>query len=138
MTTEATVRQSVAAARNFIVDLECAIFTSFTFNTDFFENNALPTALGIEGATSAALAAQIHQALSTTPVSVFFDANFAGPAAQNYKYLPCPIALEGGIFHPKNVILAGYSEEGDQWIYVSVASANLSMSGWGTNAEGFS
>ena len=45
--------------------------------------------------------------------------------------------IRGRFFHPKLVVIAGRSENRTTWVYLAVSSANLTLSGWGRNAESF-
>ena len=135
---EPTIRERVARARVYLSNLDCAIFTTFNFNADFFEENALPCALGVQAKRGGARKAEVNELLATTPTAVFFDHRVARYSAGDYRYLQCPVVLKNGLyFHPKNIILAGTNDGGERWVYISASSANLSMSGWGRNAEGF-
>ena len=45
--------------------------------------------------------------------------------------------LRGRFFHPKLIVVSGRSENRTTWVYLAVSSANLTISGWGRNAESF-
>ena len=45
--------------------------------------------------------------------------------------------VRGRFFHPKLVVISGRSQKGTTWVYLAVSSANLTLSGWGRNAESF-
>lgn len=136
MTTPAfTIRKRIAEARAFLGELDCAVLTTFSFNADFFEENVLPVLLVTDDAKGPARRMMVHDSLGVTAVSVFFDPAVAKKPTGRYRYSACPVWLKGRLFHTKNIILAGRDAQGTVWVYVSVSSANLTLSGWGRNVE---
>ena len=134
------IRERVEEARSYLYELDSVVLTTFNFNADFFEENVLPTLLGVDAEAKAAQRAQLHERLCEVPVDIFFDPSVARYSAGDFRYLACPIVPgveTRSLFHPKNIILAGRDREGVSWVYVSVSSANLTLSGWGRNAEIF-
>ena len=51
--------------------------------------------------------------------------------------LPTVLGVEGKSAAARRAVMAGRSEDGTTWVYLSVSSANLTLSGWGRNAESF-
>ena len=133
---EETIRERIATARSHFKYLDAAIFTTFALNTDFFEENVLPVALGVEAEDQAARRAQVHEQLAEVPVSVYYDATAEIKLSGKYRYTASPVPLRDRFFHPKNVILAGRDSHEQHWVYITAASANLTLSGWGKNGEG--
>ncbi len=118
-------------------EIEAALFTTFNFDPEFFEENVLPVLFGVEvGASRAVRRRAVHDGLARTPVGVCFDASVARAGVDDYRYTAYPVRLPGAFFHPKNIILVGWRDE-RLWLYISAASSNLSLSGWGLNVEGF-
>jgi hypothetical protein len=118
--------------------LEVALFTSFNFHADFFEQNVLPALFGVEdGVTRHAREQLVHRGLRHTQVGVFYDPSAAKPGAKSFRYTAYPVFVPGRLFHPKLILLFGRDHDGVAWIYIATMSANLSLSGWGRNCEGF-
>ena len=129
--------------------LEFALFTSFNFNPDFFEQNVLPTLFGLDLADKASPRANeqhVHKQLMHCRVAVAYDPAVAEAGAGRFRYSACPVYLGGQRrFHPKMIVLGGTVKDKDakgretsvQWLYLAVTSANLTLAGWGRNCEGF-
>ena len=132
-----TVRVRVERASQYFREMDGVILTTFNLNGDFLEDNALPTVLGVEATTTAGRRAELHQRLGTTPCTVFYDPTTRPKVSGLYRYVARPVPVRGRFFHPKLVIIAGRSEDGRRWVYLAVSSANLTLSGWGRNAESF-
>src|SRR5436190_1555107 len=110
-----TIRERLGEAARFFANLDAALFTTFNFNPDFFEQNVLPTALGVEAPNVAAARPVVHARLCEVPVIVFYDPSIQVQPGGVFQYTSCPIAVKGAFFHPKNVILAGIDEENTSW-----------------------
>jgi len=132
-----TLRQRIERASSYFRELDGVVLTTFNLSTTFLEDNALPSIFGLEGKTMAARRAELHQRLGATPCTVFYDPSVAPRISGRYRYVARPVPIRGRFFHPKLVILAGRNENGITWIYLAVSSANLTISGWGRNAESF-
>ena len=132
-----TLRERVEHASAYFHNLEGVVFTTFNLSATFLEDHALPAALGIEGKTTAARRAELHMRLGLTPCTVFYDPTTAPRISGRYRYVARPVPIRGRFFHPKLVILSGRSEDDTTWVYLAVSSANLTLSGWGRNAESF-
>ena len=133
-----TIRQRLSDVANRFEHIEVALFSSFTFNADFFEQNVLPALFGVDPQSSRVVREQgVHRGLRETEVGVFCDPTLIKPSAKAYRYTTYPVFVEGRLFHPKNIILIGLDPQGTRWVYIAVMSANLSLSGWGRQCEGF-
>jgi len=136
MTLQIRSRLTDVAAR--FSKIEVALFTSFNFHAEFFERNVLPALFGDSGDSSLAAREQlVHRRLRDTRVGVVCDPSVIQPGAGRYRYTVYPKFVPGRVFHPKTIILFGHDADGARWIYLAVMSANLTISGWGRNCEGF-
>lgn len=132
-----TVRSRVERASQYFRERDGVVLTTFNLNGDFLEDHALPTVLGVEAGTTASRRAELHQRLGTTPCTVFYDPATQPRISGRYRYVARPVPIRGRFFHPKLVVIAGRSENRTTWVYLAVSSANLTVSGWGRNAESF-
>ena len=132
-----TLRERVERASEYFHDLDGVILTTFNLSATFLEDQALPAVMGVEAKTNAARRAELHQRLGTTPCTVFYDPACPPRVSGRHRYVARPVPIRGRFFHPKLVVLAGRSEDGTTWVYLAVSSANLTLSGWGRNAESF-
>ena len=132
-----TIRARIERATGYFVRREGTVLTTFNLNGQFLEEQALPAILGVEAATAAARNAGLHGQLAETDCTVFYDPMVAPGVSGKFRYAARPVPLRGRLFHPKLVIIAGCSEDGTTWVYLAVSSANLTLSGWGRNAESF-
>ncbi len=132
-----TLRERLSDVAGRFATLEVALFTTFNFHADFFEQNVLPALFGVEpGAKRAAREQLVHRGLRHTQVGVFYDPSAAKPGAKSFRYTAYPVFVPGRLFHPKLILLFGRDCDGAAWIYIATMSANLSLSGWGRNCEG--
>ena len=132
-----TLRERIERAAEYFYELDGVVLTTFNLSSSFLEDHALPAVLGVEAKTTASRRAELHQRLGVTPCTVFFDPTSAPRISGRYRYVARPVPIRGRFFHPKLVVLAGRSAYGTTWVYLAVSSANLSLSGWGRNAESF-
>lgn len=132
------IRERITQVAACLAEIDVALFTSFTFNADFFEQNVLPALFGCEPEDKRSVReARVHKGLSSTRVAAFYDASLLRPSRRRFRYAAVPMYLgPDKIFHPKNIIIFGRDAQGERWIYVAAISANLSISGWGQNCEG--
>lgn len=132
------IRERLAAVAARLAHIDVALFCTFSFGADFFEQNVLPALFGAEpGASRAVREARVHKGLLTTRVGVFYDASMLTPSRRRFRYAATPVYLgQRKLFHPKNIVLFGRDAQGVQWVYVAAMSANLTISGWGKNVEG--
>lgn len=132
-----TIRNQVRLAARHFEELDAVLFTTYSFSPDFFEESVLPVVLDAEEGGQAAVRMAVHQRLAETPVSVYYDPAARTGAGGVYRYSAYSVPVKGDCFHPKNIILAGRDKQGNRLVYLSAASANLSLSGWGKNVEAF-
>ncbi len=138
--TEFTIRERLADVSARFASIEYAVFTTFNFNAEFFEQNVLPTLFGADVTEGSRKAREqtVHKRLAETRVAVFYDPSVAAPRSKDYRYTAHAVFLEDRRrFHPKCIFLVGTDVQGELWLYVAVMSANLSIGGWGRNCEGF-
>lgn len=132
-----TIRERIERATGYFARREATVLTTFSLNGQFLEDQALPAILGVEAGTAAARRAELHGQLAETACTVFYDPRVASGVSGKFRYVARPVPLRGRLFHPKLVVIAGSSEDGTTWVYLAVSSANLTLSGWGRNAESF-
>lgn len=133
----ATIRKRIERATGYFARREGIVLTTFNLHGQFLEEQALPSILGVEAASTAARNAGVHGQLAETDCTVFYDPTVHPGVSGKFRYVARPVPLRGRLFHPKIVVIAGQSEDGTTWVYLAVSSANLSLSGWGRNAESF-
>ena len=137
MTAPTTIRARIERAAAGFDQLEGVVLTTFTLNTPFLEEHVLAACLGVDASTSDARRAGVHQRLGEVPCTVFYDPATKPRIGHRFRYEARPVPVRGRFFHPKLVVLAGIDLEGVDWVYLAVSSANLTLSGWGRNVEGF-
>lgn len=127
--------------------LRSAVFTTFQFDTGFFEQEILPVLLDIPVSHAAAIRlVQLEDALRdlSGQIAVYYDANGlvdGGAGSAKLDFRRVPVRHRTGIFHPKNVLLLVEDENADeegyhaQTLIVASMSANLTRSGWWENLE---
>jgi hypothetical protein len=132
------VRERLSAVVRLLPGLEVALFTSFNFSSGFFEENVLPALFGCEPSSSrAAKDGAVNRQLQRVSVGVVCDPSQIHTSAKPCRYTVYPAFIPGRFFHPKNIILIGTDTNGERWLYIACLSANLSLSGWGSNCESF-
>ena len=121
------------------------IFTTFDFDTVFFENQLLPYLFEISSRKNikekAILIAndfeekikEKNTKFYNTKISVYYD-HFIGDVQANINYKAKEIKHNGGVFHPKLIIINGISKK-KKIVSIIVLSANLTTSSYGTNVE---
>ena len=137
MTDLQTIRERIERATAFFETRSGVVLTTFNLSGQFLEDQALPAVLGVEAATVPTRIAGLHGELAKTPCTVFYDPTVAPRVSGKFRYVARPVPLRGRLFHPKLVIIGGLSKDGTTWVYLAVMSANLTLSGWGRNAESF-
>jgi len=126
--------------------LVAAVFTTFRFDPEFFDQEILPVFLDVPLSHAAPIkVVQLEDALRSVPhrVAVYYDQNGlvaeAGPARLDWKRIA--VRHRTGIFHPKNVLAlvedAEPAEDGHRAkaLIVACLSANLTRAGWWENLE---
>lgn len=126
--------------------LVSAIFTTFTFDPGFFEQEVLPVFFDLPLSHASAIKlVQLEDALRSVrgSIAVYYDENGLEPDAVPARLDVRRIAVpqRTGIFHPKNVFVLVESTEPDQAghheqiLLVACMSANLTRAGWWENVE---
>ncbi|NYE60319.1 hypothetical protein FHW58_001471 [Duganella sp. 1224] len=116
------------------------LFTSFNYSAAFFENNVLPLLCGTALDTikeSPPSRAFLNEQLADMQVVVACDHSAHPEPKSNLRYGLMSVALRGGRFHPKLILMHGRLKSGRPGLWLCVTSANLSYSGWGVNREVF-
>jgi len=126
--------------------LVAAVFLTFRFDPEFFEQEILPVFLDVPVSHASAIKlVQLEDALRSVPsgVTVYYDQNGlvpeAGPAKLDVRRIA--VRHRTGIFHPKNVFALVEEPEPDdqghraQALIVACLSANLTRAGWWQNVE---
>ncbi|HEY8272721.1 MAG TPA: hypothetical protein VIG33_17640 [Pseudobdellovibrionaceae bacterium] len=114
------------------------LFTTFNFSSSFFESNVLPLLAGNsadELRGGGEVRNQINTFLEQTKTLVVCDRSTSPEPKGDFRYGLLPVGLENGRFHPKIVLMAGKLVSGMDGLWLSVASGNLSLSGWAINRE---
>lgn len=126
--------------------LIAAVFLTFRFDPEFFEQEVLPVFLEVPlSHASAVKLVQLEDALRSVPigVAVYYDQNGlvpeAGPSKLDVKRIA--VRHRTGIFHPKNLFALVEETEADKdghrarTLIVACLSANLTRAGWWENVE---
>ena len=134
--------KSVVAGRQ----LRAAVFLTFQFEPEFFEQQVLPLFFDVSLSHAEAIKrVQMEDLLRDVPhgVAVYYDQNGlvadAKPARLDVRRIAVRHAT--GIFHPKNVFALVEALEPDedgqpaQTLIVASMSANLTRAGWWENVE---
>ena len=114
------------------------LFTSFNFSASFFENNVLPLLCGnaIDEIKGAKLTRDmLNQQLADIETVVVCDRSAHPEPKGNLRYGLMTVGLEHGRFHPKIILMAGTLLNSKYGLWLSVASGNLSYSGWSVQRE---
>lgn len=131
-----TIQQTLRAEAAGFATIKAAVFTTFTFHPDFFEDNVLPALFDIDDRREARRRIQVNHHLLQTKACVLYDASCQPKGGGTYRYQRVGVFRQRSFFHPKLMVLAGiHQEDGRPWIYLTAASANLTLSGWGKNQE---
>lgn len=134
--TQKTIRETLREEAVGFKAIEAAIFTTFNFHPDFFENNVLPALFDIDDHREERRRVKVNHRLLNTNVCVLYDASTRPKGGGLFRYQRVGIFRPGRFFHPKLMILAGIHLDDERpWIYLTVSSANLTLSGWGKNQE---
>lgn len=122
--------------------LVTALFTTFTFEPSFFEQEVLPVLFHYHFSKRLdTRTRQLGEALTTLPqrIAVYYDAQHL-PRPSERRPPPSldiarlPVRVNTGDFHPKLMLLLAEDDEGEV-LLVSTSSANLTRSGWWENVE---
>ncbi len=123
-----------------------AVFLTFRFEPDFFEQEILASVLDLPLSHAPAIRLlQLEDALRSEVdhVAVYYDRRVLAPGGTSAKLDVRRIAIthRTGYFHPKNVLLLTEAKEADsdghraQRLTVATMSANLTRAGWWENVE---
>lgn len=123
-----------------------AVFLTFRFEPDFFEQQILPAVLDVALSHVAALRlVQLEEALrdNIDNIAVYYDRRglIAGEQSAKLDIRRIPISYGTGYFHPKNLFLLTEAAEADEsgsrsrGLIVVATSANLTRAGWWENVE---
>lgn len=121
-----------------------AVFTTYRFEPEFFEQEIVPLMLGQGLAFSSdqrIKSIQVREALSDAglPIEVFYDLDLfrqEGTVSPSMEYLHHGIRGDRSAFHAKLVLLLLEDlEGGGQTLCVGAGSANLTIAGWWENIE---
>jgi hypothetical protein len=123
-----------------------AVFVTFRFEPDFFEQEVLPAVLDIPLSHAPTIRLlQLEDTLRSEidQVAVYYDrdALVAGSQSAKLDVRRIPVSISTGAFHPKNVLLLTESREGDdaghreRRLILATMSANLTRAGWWENVE---
>ena len=121
-----------------------AVFTTYRFEPEFFEQEIVPLMLDQGLAFSAdqrIKSIQVREALSDAglPIEVFYDMDLfrqEGTVSPSMEYLHHGIRGDRSTFHAKLVLLLLEDmERGGQTLCVGAGSANLTIAGWWENIE---
>jgi hypothetical protein len=126
--------------------LKSAVFLTYCFEPDFFEQEVLPVVLDIPlSHVSGIRLLQLEDALKARVdhIAVYYDRNALMPGEQSAKLdvRRIPVSYPTGYFHPKNVLLLTESAElgkdgkHAKRLVVAAMSANLTKAGWWENVE---
>jgi hypothetical protein len=126
--------------------LLAAVFVTFRFDPEFFEQQVLPVFVDVPTSHSEAIRRlQLEDALKDVRhrIAVYYDQNGLDPDAKPARLdvSRVPIVHRTGIFHPKNVFALAEQLEPDDTGYrarsliVACMSANLTRAGWWENVE---
>lgn len=126
--------------------LVAAVFLTFRFDPEFFEQDVLPVFLDVPLSHASVIKlVQLEDVLRSVPigVAVYYDQNGivaeAGPSRLDIKRIA--VRHRTGIFHPKNVFVLVEDAEPDKnghrarALIVACLSANLTRAGWWENVE---
>jgi HKD family nuclease len=120
------------------------VFTTYTFEPDFFELEVIPLLLPGDTPFSSdprVKEFQVRDALrqACLPLEVFYDLQMfrkEGQVSPSMEYLCHGVHAGNAAFHPKVNFILGYSKEDEsEFLLVGAGSNNLSQAGWWDNIE---
>jgi hypothetical protein len=125
-------------------EVQAALFTTYTFEPDFFELEVIPLLLSQETAYSADERVKrfmVRENLreAELPIDVFYDLpmfRLQGETSPEMEYLCHGVNLGNRAFHAKvNMILVYDPNTGEESLLLGAGSNNLSRAGWWDNIE---
>jgi hypothetical protein len=132
-------REQIGAGKKVVA----ALFTTYNFEPDFFEQEVIPLMLDEELAYSSDARIkriQVREALGQAGLSieVFYDLDIfrqQQPVSPAMEYLHYGTRGEKYAFHAKLILLLLEDHNSEQVLYVGAGSANLTGAGWWENIE---
>lgn len=118
------------------------IFTTYNFEPDFFEEYIVTYLMGIDKKiTTLGELKETNMWIYNHNVAVYYDAG-ALISGMSCMTLPVyPKHVDGGVFHPKVIIVYGEVIDDDglveEKVHLFVSSCNLTTTGYGRNKEAF-
>jgi hypothetical protein len=115
------------------------VFCTHDLDAEFFEQEVLPVFLGNDlKHTRRTRQAQLDYVIRerSIPIDVFYEQSaltIDGSARLGWNRHP--MHRDAGVFHPKVVLALCEDDNGAESLVVSIASANLTQSGWWRNVE---
>lgn len=125
-------------------EVKAGVFTTYTFEPDFFELEVIPLLLTGDtpfSSDSRVKEFQVRDALrqACLPLEVFYDLQMfrrEGQVSPSMEYLCHGVHAGNAAFHPKLNLILAYSEEYEsEYLLVGAGSNNLSQAGWWDNVE---
>lgn len=125
-------------------EVKAAVFTTYTFEPDFFELDVIPLLLNQNMAYSTddrvkRFLVRENLRESDLPIDVFYDLpmfRLNGEHSPEMEYLCNGVNLGNRAFHGKvNMILLKDNETGEESLLLGAGSNNLSRAGWWDNIE---
>lgn len=125
-------------------EVRAGVFTTYTFEPDFFELEVIPLLLPGDtpfSSDSRVKEFQVRDALrqACLPLEVFYDLQMfrrEGQTSPSMEYLCHGVHAGNAAFHPKLNLILAYSEEYEsEYLLVGAGSNNLSQAGWWDNIE---
>ncbi|WP_019531283.1 phospholipase D family protein [Dasania marina] len=125
-------------------EVRAGVFTTYTFEPDFFELEVIPLLLPGDtpfSSDSRVKEFQVRDALrqASLPLDVFYDLQMfrkEGQVSPSMEYLCHGVHAGNAAFHPKLNFILAYSEDYEsEYLLVGAGSNNLSQAGWWDNIE---
>jgi hypothetical protein len=130
------LRERVKEAYATFDSIEEIIFTTYDFSIDFFEDSLIAYLAGIDKITNVNHIHMLNQWLKENTVSVYYDSHGLMNLEKRLTYSTYSIGINNGVFHPKIILMFGKKNNKNR-AYLFVSSANLTVSGYARNREGF-
>ncbi len=125
-------------------EVEAAIFTTYNFEPEFFEQEIIPLMLGqniVFSSDSRIKNIQVREVLSEVglPIDVFYDRDMfrhQGTISPSMEYRHHGVRGDISAFHAKLVFLLVYDKNAKKRsLWIGAGSANLTGAGWWENVE---
>ena len=140
MSNELKIRESLKLIYEQFSKIEDFIFTTYTYEPDFFDEHIISFLMGFDRKISTI--GELKDAdewVRNNHISVYYDRNAMSPGTSCLTVPVFPQNIKtGGVFHPKVIIIFGVQKnKSKQNAYLFVSSCNLTVSGYGRNKEAF-